>query len=62
MNTAHQHPTPRDARSRSVADGSGAGSAASLLVAWLLIGLVAGVLAVARRRVVAPLVVAPAAV
>ena len=45
-----------------VADGSGAGSAASLLVAWLLIGLVAGVLAVARRRVVAPLVVAPAAV
>ncbi|GAA1429166.1 YhgE/Pip domain-containing protein [Microlunatus lacustris] len=43
-----------------VADGSGAGAAASLLVAWLLIGLVAGVLAVARRRVVAPLVVAPA--
>ncbi len=37
--------------------GTGAGPAASLLVAWLVLGLVAGVLAVARRRVVAPLVV-----
>lgn len=43
----------------SVTGGSGAGSA-GLLVAWLLVGLVAGVLAVARRRVVAPLVAAPA--
>lgn len=43
-----------------VTDGSGAGAAVSLLLAWLLIGLVAGVLAVARRRVVAPLVLAPA--
>lgn len=44
-----------------VADGTGAGSAASLLVAWLLVGVVAGVLAVARRRVVAPVVAVPAA-
>ncbi|SDT40355.1 putative membrane protein [Friedmanniella luteola] len=43
-----------------VTDGSGAGAGGSLLLAWLLVGLVAGVLAVARRRVVAPLVVAPA--
>ncbi len=44
----------------TVTGASGAGSAAGLLVAWLLVGLVAGVLAVARRRVVAPLVAAPA--
>jgi putative membrane protein len=45
-----------------VTDGPGTGAAGGLLVAWLLIGLVAGVLAVARRRVVAPLVVPAAAV
>ena len=43
-----------------VTDGSGAGSAVSLLLAWLVVGLVAGVLAVARRRVVAPGVAVPA--
>ena len=37
-------------------DGTGAGAAAGVLLAWLLLGVVAGVLAVARRRVVAPLV------
>jgi putative membrane protein len=37
--------------------GTGAAGAAALLVAWLLVGLVAGVLAVARRRVLAPVVV-----
>ena len=43
-----------------VTDGSGAGSAVSLLLAWLLVGVVAGVLAVARRRVLAPVVAVPA--
>lgn len=38
------------------ASGTGASAAAALLAAWLVLGLVAGVLAVARRRVVAPLV------
>jgi putative membrane protein len=43
---------------RAVASGgTGAGAAAALLVAWLLLGLVAGVLAVARRRVLTPVVV-----
>ena len=42
---------------RAVAgNGSGAGGAAALLLAWLLLGLVAGVVAVARSRVVRPLV------
>ena len=42
---------------RAVATGSAESSGAiGLLVAWLLLGLVAGVLAVSRRRVVAPLV------
>jgi putative membrane protein len=41
--------------------GTGAGAAAALLVAWLLVGLVAGVLAVARRRVLTPVVVPAAA-
>lgn len=36
--------------------GTGARGAAALLTAWLLVGLVAGVLAVTRRRVLAPLV------
>jgi putative membrane protein len=40
--------------------GTGAGGAAALLVAWLLVGVVAGVLAVARRRVLTPVVVVPA--
>lgn len=45
---------------RAIASGgTGAGEAAALLGAWLLVGLLAGVLAVTRRRVVAPLV-APA--
>jgi putative membrane protein len=47
---------------RAIASGgTGAGAAAALLLAWLLLGLVAGVLAVARRRVLTPVVV-PAAV
>jgi putative membrane protein len=37
-------------------DAGGAGSSVFLLAAWLLVGIVAAVLAVARRRVVAPLV------
>lgn len=37
-------------------NGTGAGAAAGVLLAWLLLGVVAGILAVARRRVVAPLV------
>ncbi|WP_375430083.1 YhgE/Pip family protein [uncultured Friedmanniella sp.] len=42
---------------RAIASGgAGAGAAAALLGAWLVLGLVAGVVAVARRRVVAPLV------
>ncbi|HWI00142.1 MAG TPA: YhgE/Pip domain-containing protein [Propionibacteriaceae bacterium] len=41
-------------------DGTGAAAAAGLLVAWLLVGLAASVLAVARRRVIAPLVAVPA--
>ncbi|HEY5821246.1 MAG TPA: YhgE/Pip domain-containing protein [Propionibacteriaceae bacterium] len=47
---------------RSIVTDSGAsGGPTGLLLAWLLIGLVGSVLAVARRRVVAPLVVpAPA--
>jgi putative membrane protein len=40
--------------------GSGAGAAVGLLLAWLVVGVAAGVLAVARQRVVSPLVVAPA--
>lgn len=41
---------------RAIASGStGAGAAAALLVAWLLLGLVAGVVAVARRRISSPL-------
>ncbi|WP_375424535.1 YhgE/Pip family protein [uncultured Friedmanniella sp.] len=42
---------------RAIASGgTGANGDAALLGAWLVLGLVAGVLAVARRRVVAPLV------
>jgi putative membrane protein len=42
---------------RAIASGgTGAEAAAALLGAWLVLGLVAGVLAVSRRRVVAPLV------
>jgi putative membrane protein len=41
-------------------DGNGAAGAAGLLVAWLLVGLAASVFAVARRRVIAPLVAVPA--
>ncbi len=40
-----------------VSDGSGAGHAAALLVGWLIIGVAASVLAVARRRVLSPLAV-----
>ena len=40
-----------------VSDGPGASGAAALLLAWLLIGVLATVLAVARRRMVSPLVV-----
>ncbi|MET1007601.1 MAG: YhgE/Pip family protein, partial [Propionibacteriaceae bacterium] len=41
-------------------DGTGTGGAVGLLLAWLVVGLAAGVLAVARRRVVSPLSVATA--
>lgn len=43
-----------------VTGGTGAGGAVGLLLAWLLVGLAASVLAVARRRMVSPLVVVPA--
>lgn len=43
-------------------DGNGVAGAAALLVAWLLVGLTASVLAVARRRVIAPMVAVPASV
>ena len=39
-----------------VSDGSGAGNAAALLTGWLIIGAAASVLAVARRRMISPLV------
>ena len=43
---------------RAVAgDLPGAGAGAALLVAWLLIGVVAGVVAVTRRRILRPVVV-----
>ncbi|HZA30755.1 MAG TPA: hypothetical protein VE462_04490, partial [Propionibacteriaceae bacterium] len=41
-------------------DGTGAVGAAGLLLAWLLLGLAGSVLAIARRRVIAPLVAVPA--
>ena len=41
-------------------DGSGAAGAAGLLVAWLLVGVAASVLAVARRRAIPPMVAVPA--
>ncbi|HEX8488030.1 MAG TPA: hypothetical protein VF642_05755, partial [Propionibacteriaceae bacterium] len=45
---------------RAIASGgTGAKAAVGLLLAWLLVGVAASVLAVARRRVVSPLVVAP---
>jgi putative membrane protein len=37
-------------------DGAGAGNAAALVAGWLIIGTVASILAVARRRVISPLV------
>ncbi len=43
-----------------VTGGTGAGGAVGLLLAWLVVGLTASVLALARRRVVSPLVVVPA--
>jgi putative membrane protein len=46
---------------RAIASGgTGAKAAVGLLLAWLVIGVAAGVLAVARRRVVSPLVVVTA--
>ena len=39
-----------------VSGGSGAGNAAALLAGWLIIGAAASVLAVARRRMISPLV------
>jgi putative membrane protein len=44
-----------------VSDGPGVSGAAALLVAWLLVGVGATILAVARRRMVSPLVVPVAA-
>ncbi len=41
-----------------VSDAAGAGNAAALVAGWLIIATVASILAVARRRVVAPLLVA----
>jgi putative membrane protein len=41
-------------------DGTGTGGSVGLLLAWLVVGAVASVLAVARRRVVSPLAVATA--
>jgi putative membrane protein len=41
-------------------DGTEAVGAAGLLLAWLLLGLAGGVLAISRRRVIAPLVAAAA--
>ncbi len=41
-------------------EGTGVAAAAGLLAAWLLLGLSASVLAVARRRVIRPLIAVPA--
>lgn len=43
-----------------VTGGTGVGASVGLLLAWLVLGLAAGILAVARRRMVAPVVVVPA--
>ncbi|HEY0239002.1 MAG TPA: YhgE/Pip family protein [Friedmanniella sp.] len=55
--------TPALQGMRAVASGAGSGgAAAALLVAWLVVGLAAGVLATARRRTVRALALVPAAI